>query len=111
MADKEWSPDEPDPLELQKEQLALGKEFLERLKKQEADEKAARAEYEARAVKPIAGLGAYVPPTPDEVSGVFKKAWEKTKEIIPDAPAIIQLHTFQALVQAFAPRPPSIGGI
>ena len=106
MTEKEWSENpEDDPVNLQKEQLRIGKEFLERLKKEEAATKE-RMEREAeyRAAPPVR----YKPPTFEEVSGVLKKAWEGVEAIMPTAGDRVKAIAFQTLMQAAAP-PPSFG--
>lgn len=105
MADKEWSENpEDDPVELQKRQLALGKEFLDRLKKQEAAEEERRKKYEnptalADAMRP------YSPPSFEEVSAVLKKAWDEVERIMPTAGDKAKAMAFQSLTHAAAPRP------
>ena len=110
MADKEWDPDEPDPIDLQKQQIAMGKEFLARLKKQDEKEARERAEREAFAAASPPVARTYVPPSPEEVGETFKRAWEHTKRIMPDAPEMVQLRAFESLIHAYAP-PPSLGGM
>jgi hypothetical protein len=105
MADKEWSEDPADdPVELQKEQIKLGKEFLDRIKKEEAERKAREAEYAARPA--LAGqIRQYRPPTFEEVSVVLKKAWDGVEAIMPTAGDRVKAIAFQTLMQAAAPPP------
>jgi hypothetical protein len=105
--DKEWSEDPADdPIELQKEHLKLGKEFLARIKKQEAEEAARRAQLEDPG-QPIAAP-AYTPPSFEEVSAVLKKAWDGVEAIMPTAPGEVKAMAFQTLMHAAAP-PPTFG--
>lgn len=105
MAEKEWSENpEDDPVELQKQQLALGKEFMERLKKQEAEEKK-RLEDRAAQAPPVRGYGSapeYKPPTFEEVSAGMKKAWDEVERIMPNATDTAKSYAFQTLVHAQA---------
>lgn len=99
----DWTPEkeeEDDPIKLQKEQLAIGKEFLERLKKQEAEEQKRREEYAA--APPAYGIAPamYKPPTFEEVSANIKKTWEEVERIIPTAPDSVKTYAFQALASA-----------
>jgi len=101
MADKEWSEDpEDDPVELQKKQLALGKKFLEKMEKQEADEEARRQAYAEMPARPAVP---YKPPTFEDVSGTLKKAWDEVERIMPGAPEAAKSYAFQTLVHAAAP--------
>lgn len=110
----DWTPEkeeEDDPIKLQKEQLAIGKEFLERLKKQEAEEQKRREEYEARPAAPVA-YGTihsdYKPPTFEEISANIKKAWDEVERVIPDAPDSVKTYAFQGLYSSFL-RGPYLG--
>jgi hypothetical protein len=106
-AEKEWSENpEDDPVELQKRQLALGKRFIEKMEKAEAEEKRRREECEA---VPVAGaIRAYKPPTFEEVSSVLQKAWAEVERIMPTAQDRTKAIAFQTLMQAAAP-PPTFG--
>ncbi len=105
----DWTPEkeeEDDPAKLQKEQLALGRELLDRIKNHEAEEKRRQEEYAAQPARTV--LGAYEPPTFEEVSAVLKKAWDETERIMPTAQDRVKAIAFQALMQAAAP-PPKFG--
>lgn len=96
----DWTPEkeeEDDPINLQKEQLALGKEFLERLKKQEAEEKKRREEYVE--VPRVYGTApaTYKPPTFEEVSQDAKKAWEEVEKIMPTGTDVAKSRVFESL--------------
>lgn len=96
MAPKEYDPDdEVDPIELQKEQIAMGKEFLGRLRKQDAAE-AARME-EFRETSPSV-FAAPPPQTFEEASADIKKTWEEVKKVCPDAPDTVKAMAFQQLM-------------
>jgi hypothetical protein len=102
----DWTPEkesEDDPIKLQKEQIAMGKEFLARLKREEEERKAREMEY----TKTVRGAVApvYKPPTFEEVSAVLKKAWEGVEAIMPTAGDQVKAHAFQMLVRAAAPPP------
>jgi hypothetical protein len=106
----DWTPEkesEDDPIKLQKEQIAMGKEFLARIKREDEERKAREKEYAARG--PMVAAVAYTAPTFEEVSAVLKKAWEGVEAIMPTAGDRVKAHAFQMLVQAAAP-PPSFGG-
>lgn len=104
-AEKEWSENpEDDPVELQKKQLELGKKFLEKIEKQEAEDNARKEREKAYAQAPIAAH-AYTPPTLEDVSAVLKKAWDEVERIMPTAGDRAKTHAFQSLIQAAAPRP------
>ena len=104
MPEKEWSENpEDDPIELQKEHLKLGKEFLARIKKQEAEEAARKAQYEEAG--PRLAAPAYTPPSFEEVSGVLKKAWLEVDFIMPTAPGEVKKVAFEVLMRAAAPPP------
>ena len=103
--DKEWSEDpEDDPVNLQKRQIELGKKFLEKMEKQEAEEAARKAEYAAHPRAAIAA-DAYTPPTFEEVCAVLKKAWDGVEAIMPTAGDKAKAIAFQTLIQAAAARP------
>src|SRR5574339_542615 len=105
MDEKEWDPDEPAPVELQKEQLKLGKEFLQRLKDQEKVDAERRAEYEAERAErgPMIAPAAYKAPSFEEVSAVLKKAWDEVERIMPTAGDQVKVQAFQMLTHAAAP--------
>jgi hypothetical protein len=110
MADKEWSEDpEDDPVELQKQQLALGKEFLARLRKEDEEKKAREAEYANASPRP-AGAPTYNPPTFEEVSVVLKKAWDEVERIMPTATDQVKTVVFNTLMHAAAPPPAAFLG-
>lgn len=100
----DWTPEkeeEDDPIKLQKQQLALGKEFIERLKKLEAEEKKRREE----CAVPVSGYVTsreYKPPTFEEVSAGMKKAWDEVERIMPNATNEAKSYAFQTLVHAQA---------
>lgn len=98
--DKEWSENpEDDPVELQKKQLEMGRKFLEKIEKQEADEKA-RQDRE-RAYQPaLRAASAYTPPTFEEVSGRIKQAWDEVERIMPAAPDTAKVKAFEALMHS-----------
>jgi len=99
MVEKEWS-ESPgdDPIELQKKQLALGKEFLRRIEEQEEKERKQACQPAAYgAIAP-----AYTPPTFEQTSERIKKAWEEVKQIVPDAPDQVKVQAFQALMRIAA---------
>ncbi len=103
-AEKEWSENpEDDPVELQKRQLELGKRFIDKLEKAEAEEKRRREEYEA--APPARAIGAYKRPTFEEVSSVLQKAWAEVERIMPTAQDRTKAVAFQTLMQAAAPPP------
>jgi hypothetical protein len=103
MVEKEWSEDPADdPIELQKEQVKIGKELLDRIKRQEAEEAARKAQYEDAI--PPAARAPYVPPSFEEVSAVLKKAWLGVEAIMPTAPDRVKAIAFHALMSAAAPR-------
>lgn len=107
MSGDDWTPEkeaEDDPIKLQKEQIEIGRELLERVKKEEAAIKAREEAYAARAVQPGAG-SPYKPPTFEEVSAVLKKAWDECERIMPTAGDRAKAMAFQTLMQAAAPRP------
>jgi len=106
-AEKEWSENpEDDPIEIQKQQLQLAKEFMAKVKAQEEEAKAKEAEY--RAAGPI-GAVPYIPPTFEEVSAVLKKAWDEVERIMPSAGNRAKAYAFQTLTHAAAPRPSFMG--
>lgn len=110
MAEKEWSEDpEDDPIELQKKQLALGKKFLEKMEKQEAEEKARKEAYAQEAIQPHAYVTQYTPPTFEEVSATLKKAWSEVEHIMPNAPDAAKSYAFQTLVHSLAKPMTGIG--
>ena len=99
MVDKEWSESpEDDPVELQKKQLALGKKFLEKMEKQEAEEEARKKAYAAEAIRPA--YGTYTPPTFEEVSAKVKKAWDEVEKIMPNATDAAKTTAFNAFLTA-----------
>ena len=98
MADKEWSENpEDDPIELQKQQLALGKEFMARLRREEEEKKAREAEY---ANRPTIARPAFKPPTFEEVSACIKKTWDEIERIMPTAKDRVKALAFQSLFSA-----------
>jgi hypothetical protein len=104
MVEKEWSEDPADdPVELQKEQLKLGREFMARIKKQEEEEAARKAQYEEAGPRLVAP--AYTKPSFEEVSAVLKKAWDGVEAIMPTAPGEVKAMAFQTLMHAAAPPP------
>jgi hypothetical protein len=105
----DWTPEkeaEDDPIKLQKEQLAMGRELLDKIRKQEAEEKRRQEEYAACASEsPGKVIAAYKPPTFEEVSAVLKKAWDEVDRIMPTAGDRVQAVAFQSLMAAAAPPP------
>lgn len=105
MVEKEWSENpEDDPVELQKKQLALGKKFLEKIEKQEAEEKARKEAYAREAIAPPA-YGTYTPPTFEEVSAKVKKAWDEVEKIMPNATDAAKTTAFNAFLTAQSSSP------
>ena len=103
MADKEWSENpEDDPIELQKQQIAIGKEFLARIRKEDEERKARAVEHAVCPPRAIAA-SVYKPPTFEEVSAVLKKAWDEVERIMPTAGDRVKAAAFQTLMQAAAP--------
>lgn len=103
-ADKEWTPeDEVDPVKLQQEQIALGKEFLQRLKNQEKIDAERKAAYEqARAEGPLIAAQTYTPPTFEEISSRIKKCWDELERIMPTAPDAAKVKAFEVLLHGSA---------
>lgn len=116
MSAKDWSPEgEDDPgeiakeqLRLQKEQLALGKRFMEKADKAEAEAEA-KAQAERNAGPPM-GPGVYLgppgyatttykPPSFEEVSDKVKRAWDEVKRVVPDAPDQVKFMVFNLLIE------------
>lgn len=102
-ADKDWSPEsEQDPLELQREQLKIGKEFLEMARA----EKEKQAQREAAVLRVHQGppVSEYLtadqikPPSFEEVSAALSKCWEEAKKAVPDAPDHVKVIAFQSLL-------------
>lgn len=105
MSEKEWSEDpEDDPVELQKQQIALGKEFMARLKAEDADRKRREEEYAANPPQ-LGAVREYKPPTFEEVSSTLKKAWDEVERIMPNATDTAKSYAFQTLVHASAGPP------
>lgn len=101
MDDKEWSEGpENDPVELQKEQIKLGREFLERIKKQEAAEEARKKESAAPKSPAVGAIGAYVRPSFENVSAALKKAWDEVEKIMPAAGDRVKAMALQVLFSA-----------
>jgi hypothetical protein len=102
----DWTPEkeeEDDPIKLQKEQLAIGKEFLSRLRREDEEKKAREAEYAAQAPAPErVTVRGYKPPTFEEVSAGMKKAWDEVERIMPNATNEAKSYAFQTLVHAQA---------
>lgn len=95
----DWDPEkEQEPEKLQKEFLEVGKEMLGRLKADEERQK--KLEEEAAAMPPVAAYASYKPPTFQDVADRLKRAWEETKRIDPQAPAIVQVKMLEVLLQA-----------
>ncbi len=106
MSKDDWTPEkeeEDDPIKLQKEQLALGKEFMDRLKKEDEEKKRRQEEYAARG--PEMAPAVYKAPTFEEVSSTLKKAWDEVERIMPGAPEAAKSYAFQTLVNAAAGPP------
>jgi hypothetical protein len=97
--DKEWNPeDEVDPIELQKQQLALGKKFMERIEKEDAEKAKREDEADRYARAPV-----YTPPPPltfEERCVRIEKAWTETKRLVPDAPDHVKTLVFQSLLSS-----------
>ncbi len=105
--DKEWSEDPADdPVELQKEQLKLGREFLDRLKRQEVIDKEREALAEVRPAA-MGTLPAEVLKTPSfgEVSATIKKVWDEIERIMPTAPGEVKVRAYETLMYVATPRP------
>lgn len=99
----DWTPEkeeEDDPIKLQKEQIAMGKEFLSRLRREEEEKKAREAEYAERG--PMIPPAAYKAPTFEEVSAGMKKAWDEVERIMPNATNEAKSYAFQTLLHAQA---------
>lgn len=104
MAEKEWSENpEDDPIELQKQQLAISKKFMAKLEAEEAEKKAQRAAHEAAVKAGPCHAPVYTPPAFEEVSAVLKKAWDEVERIMPTAGDRVKAAAFQTLMQAAAP--------
>jgi hypothetical protein len=107
--DKDWSPEnEIDPLELQRQQLELGKKFMAKVEAKEKEEQE-RRERLAEA-PPLGALGPAVvcvkPPSFEEVSAALTKCWEMTKKAVPDAPDHVKIIAFQSLLRTEHPYVP-----
>lgn len=102
--DKEWSEDPADdPVELQKEQIKIGRELLDRVKRQEEEARAREEEYAARG--PMIAPAPYKAPTFEEVSAVLKKAWDEVERIMPTAPDAVKARAFDTMMHSAAPPP------
>jgi len=106
MAEKEWSENpEDDPIELQKKQLALGQEFMDRLKKQEAEEKLRQEKYAAMEAAHGFVAPTYTPPPFEEVSARLKRARDEVDRIMLAAEPQIKLMAFEILFRSASGGP------
>ena len=111
MTETDWSPeDEVDPTEIAKQQLALGKKFMERVEKEDRErEDREREERKKRELDAPPCPEYRVPPSPppptfEEVSAMIKKVWDEVKTIVPDAPDHVKVQAFEHLLSVIGRR-------